>query len=104
MLLKIVAAYYVLVQLIPMVILGPIFQGNHYNWLFREQDQGSLNNAGGWYGKHRFRCVITCTATDLPKSCLQLRLRLLQCRILSAGRVNDPFPAVLCVCRFSSTL
>jgi Trk-type K+ transport system membrane component len=49
MLLKIVAAYYVLVQLIPMIILSPIFQGGHYNWLFRDQDQGSMTGAGGWY-------------------------------------------------------
>lgn len=49
MLLKIVGAYYVFVQLIPMIILAPILQSSRYNWLFREQDQGSLNNAGGWY-------------------------------------------------------
>ena len=49
MLLKIVAAYYFLGQLIPMIIVAPIFQGSRYNWLFRDQDQGSLTNAGGWY-------------------------------------------------------
>ncbi|KAK9899237.1 hypothetical protein P389DRAFT_209225 [Cystobasidium minutum MCA 4210] len=48
-LLKIVILYFVLVQLIPIIILAPIMQSRHYNWLFREQDQGSLNGAGGWY-------------------------------------------------------
>lgn len=31
-----------------MIILAPIFQSHHYDWMFR-QDQGSLTNAGGWY-------------------------------------------------------
>lgn len=48
-LLKIVIAYYLLVQLIPITILAPIFQSSHYDWLFRQQDQGSLRGAGGWY-------------------------------------------------------
>lgn len=48
-LLKIVIAYYLLVQLIPITILSPILQSRHYDWLFNDQDQGSVRGAGGWY-------------------------------------------------------
>ena len=48
MLLKIVGCYYVFVQLVPMIILAPIFQTGRYRWLFGA-DQGTVTNAGGWY-------------------------------------------------------
>jgi hypothetical protein len=47
-LLKIVGCYYVFVQLIPMIILAPIFQTGRYRWLFGA-GQGTVTNAGGWY-------------------------------------------------------
>ena len=46
LLLKIVAAYYILVQLIPMIIFAPVMQ-IMYRGTF--QDQGTITNAGGWY-------------------------------------------------------
>lgn len=50
LLLKIVPSYLVLVQLIPMVIMAPIFASGRYSWLFKGTDQGTLTNQGPWFG------------------------------------------------------
>ena len=50
LLLKIVPSYLILVQLIPMIIMAPIFASGRYNWLFKDTDQGTLTNQGPWFG------------------------------------------------------
>lgn len=61
--LKIVSLYWLLVQLIPIVIFAPIFQYK-YRWLFGPE-QGTANNRGGWYAAFNVISAYTNTGTSL---------------------------------------
>jgi len=50
LLLKIVPSYLILVQLIPMIVMAPIFASGRYIWLFKDTDQGTMTNQGPWFG------------------------------------------------------
>jgi hypothetical protein len=65
-LLKIVIAYFLLVQLIPILILAPIFNSRRYDWAFRDQDQGTNTGNGAWYVA--FNVVAAFTKYDFPAS------------------------------------
>lgn len=40
----------ILVQLIPMIVMAPIFASGRYIWLFKDTDQGTMTNQGPWFG------------------------------------------------------
>lgn len=115
-LLKIVAAYYVLVQLIPIIIFAPVMK-TLYAWQFA--DVGSVTNSGGWYAAFNIVSAYSNSGLSLldtsmitfqtaysqviPDSCVNQRLTRYSCRwILVLGFCilagNTAFPVFL---RFS---